>query len=79
MHKAVHPRDDIDWLDVSSNEGGRGLTSIDDCIDTRIQRLEDYIKKYKEIYTVASNSIHDIRTDKNKTNKQKQTKTNNKN
>ena len=29
MHKALHPRDDIDRLYVSIKEGGRGLVSID--------------------------------------------------
>ena len=31
MHKALHPRDDIDRLCVSRKEGGRGLASIEDC------------------------------------------------
>ena len=45
MHKALHPRDDVDRLFVSRKEGGRGLTSIEDCVDASIQRLEDYIEK----------------------------------
>ena len=47
MHKALHPRDDIDRLYVSK-KGGRGLTSIPNRVDTLIQRLEDYIKKIAE-------------------------------
>ena len=46
MHKALHPRDDVDRLYVSRKEGRRGLTSIEDNIDASIQRLEDYIQKY---------------------------------
>ena len=46
MHKALHPRDDIDTLYVSRKEGGRGLASIEDSIDASIQRLEDYIQKH---------------------------------
>ena len=42
MHKALHPRDDVDRLYVS-RKGGRGLVSIEDSIDASIQRLEDYI------------------------------------
>ena len=42
MHKALHPRDDVDRLYVSRKEGGRGFASI----DTSIQRLEDYIQKH---------------------------------
>ena len=30
MHKALHPRDDVDTLYVSRKEGGRGLASIED-------------------------------------------------
>ena len=47
MHKALHPRDDVDRLYVSRKEGGRGLISIEDSVDASIQRLEDYIKKYE--------------------------------
>ena len=42
MHKALHPRDDVDRLYVSRKEGGRRLVSIE---DTSIQRPEDYIQK----------------------------------
>ena len=45
MHKVLHPRDDVDRLYVSRREGGRGLASIEDDVDTSIQRLEDYIEK----------------------------------
>ena len=41
MHKALHPRDDVDRLYVSRKEGGRGLASIEDSVDASIQRLED--------------------------------------
>ena len=46
MHKALHPRDDVDRLYVSRKEGGGGLASIENSIDALIQRLEDYIQKY---------------------------------
>ena len=42
MHKALHPRDDVDRKEV-----GRGLTSIEDSFDASIQRLRDYIEKYE--------------------------------
>ncbi len=45
--KALHPRDDVDRLYVSRKEGGRGLTSIEDSVDTSIQRFEDYIEKHE--------------------------------
>ena len=46
MHKALHPRDDVDRLYVSRKEGGRGLASIEDSVDASIQQLEDYIQKH---------------------------------
>ena len=45
MHKALHPRHDVDRLYISRKEGGRGLASIEDSVDASIQRLEDYIQK----------------------------------
>ena len=47
MHKALHPRDDVDRLYVSRKEGGRGLASIEDTVDASIQRIEDYIEKHE--------------------------------
>ena len=46
IHKALHPRDDVDRLNVSRKERGRGLASIEDSVDASIQRLEDYIEKH---------------------------------
>ena len=46
MHKALHPRDDVDRRFVSRKEEGRGLASIEDSVDASIQRLEDYIQKH---------------------------------
>ena len=45
--KALHPRDDVDRLYVSRKEGGRGLASIEDTVDSSIQRLEDSIEKHE--------------------------------
>ena len=46
MHKALHPREDVDRLYVSRKEGGRGLTSIEDSVDTSIHQLENSIQKH---------------------------------
>ena len=47
MHKALHPRDNVDRLYVSRKEGGRGLASTENSVDASIQRLEDYIEKHE--------------------------------
>ena len=62
MDKALHPRDDVDRLYVSRKEGGRGLASIEDSVDTSIQRLEDYIEKHERglITAIRNNSDNTI-------------------
>ena len=49
MHKALHPRDDVDRLCISREEGGwgRGLASIEDNVDASIRRLKGYIEKHE--------------------------------
>ena len=46
MHKALHPRDNVDRLYVLRKEGERGLASIEDSVGASIQRFEDYIQKH---------------------------------
>ena len=47
IHKALHPRDNVDKLYVSRKEGGSGLASIEDSVDTSVLQLEDYIEKHE--------------------------------
>ena len=47
MHKALHPRDDVNRLYESRKEGGRGLDRIEDSVDASIQRLEDFMQKHE--------------------------------
>ena len=47
MHKALHPRDDVDRRYVSRKKGGRGLASIEDSVDASIRWLEDYMGKHE--------------------------------
>ena len=56
MYKAYHLRDDIDRLYVTRKEGGRGLESIDDCVDGTVQGLKEFINSRKErLVTATSN------------------------
>ena len=60
MHKALHPRDDVDRLYVSRKEGGRGLASIEDSTDVSIQWLENYIEKHERgLFTAIRNNTDD--------------------
>ena len=45
MHKALHPRDDVDRLYASSKEGRKDLASIEDSVDASRQRLEGDVQK----------------------------------
>ena len=56
MHKALHPRDDVDRLYVSRKEGGRGHASIEDSIDALIQQLKDYMQKHEGGLITATRS-----------------------
>ena len=68
MHKALHPRDDVDRLYVSRKRGGRGLTSMEDSVDALIQRLEDSIEKRRErLVTATRNNTNNMRTNNQKT------------
>ena len=57
MHKALHPKDDVDRLYESIKEGGRGLASIKDSLYASIQRLEDYIEKHEGEWLRSSETI----------------------
>ena len=73
MHKALHPRDDVERLYVPRKEEGRGLASIEYSIDTSIQRLEDYIEKQERglIMAIRNSTDHTIDNKMTKTRKQK--------
>ena len=67
MHKALHPRDDVDRLYVSRKEGGRGLASIEDSVHASIQRPEDYIEKHEQGLITAIRNNADNTIDKRMT------------
>ena len=72
MHKALHPRDDVDGLYVARKGGGRGLASIEDSIDTSIQRLKDYIEKHERGLITAIRNDTDNTIDDRMTTTRKQ-------
>ena len=73
MHKALHPKDDVDILYVSRKEGGRGLASIEDSVDASIQRLEYCIGKHEVglITVIRNDTDNTIDNRKTITRKQK--------
>ena len=72
MHKALHPRDDVNRLYVSRKEGGRGLASIEDSVDASKPRLEDYIEKHERGLITAIRNDTDNTIDDRMTTTRKQ-------
>ena len=48
LHKALHPRADIDHLYVPHRSGGRGLLSVSDVVTLEKHSLTSYVNKSKE-------------------------------
>ena len=57
MHKALHPKNDVDKLYVSIKEERR-LASIQDSVNALIQKLEVYIKNAEEVWLQRPETIH---------------------
>ena len=45
---ALHPKADVDRLYIPRKEGGRGLVSIEDCVELAIRVLEVYVHGSEE-------------------------------
>ena len=58
MHKALHPKSNVDRLYISRNEGGRGLISIEDTIETSKIGLERHVQESKERLLSAAKRSH---------------------
>ena len=72
MRKSLHPRYNVDRLYVSRKEGGRGLASIEDSIDTSIQWLEAFIEKHERGLNTAIRNDTDNTVDNRMTITRKQ-------
>ena len=48
MYGALHPKSDVDRLFIPRKEGGRGLTSIEDCAELVRRDLEVYVHRSEE-------------------------------
>ena len=71
IHEALLSRDDIDRLYVSRKEGGRGLASTEDSVDTSIDNTKR-IKKPETTPTIQGlTELEKKKKQKRKTNKNK--------
>ena len=48
IYGALHPKSDVDRLYIPRKEGGRGLISIEDCVELAIRGLEVYVHVNEE-------------------------------
>ena len=48
IHGALYPKSDVDRLYIPRKEGGRGLISIEDCVELAIRGLEVYVHGSEE-------------------------------
>ena len=48
MYGTLHPKSDVDRLYIPRKEGGRGLISIEDCVELAIRGLEVYVHGSEE-------------------------------
>ena len=75
MHNALHPKDDVDRLYVKRKDGGRGLSSIEDCVNDAKKELEKYIMQNTERIIMATRTEKINKTENretwNKTRKEK--------
>ena len=45
------------YVSKKKKKGGKGPTNLKDCVDEKIQRHNEYIKKSKEILIIAARNI----------------------
>ena len=48
IYGALHPKSDVDRLYISRKEGGRGLISIEDCVELARRGLEVHAHRRKD-------------------------------
>ena len=48
MHRALHPQADVDRLYIKRAEGGRGMISVEDCVEIVAKSLLKYIIESEE-------------------------------
>ena len=48
IYGALHPKSDVDRLHILKKEGGRGLISIEGCVELAIRDLEVYVHGSQE-------------------------------
>ena len=53
IYRALHPQADVDRLYCKRADGGRGLISIEDCVEIEVNSLYSYVPRSKEPFLKA--------------------------
>ena len=78
LYKALYPRNDVGILYSLRKEGGRGLASIENSVDTSIKLIDDYKEKPRgKLITATRNNTDDARIIRTKNPENKNGKKNN--
>ena len=48
MNGSLHPKGNISRLSLARKEGGRGLTSCEECVNVEVQSLNKYLSEKEE-------------------------------
>ena len=64
IYGALHPKSDVDSLYIPGKEGGRGLISIEDCVELAIRGSEVYVHGSEErlIQAAIEDKNNDLET-----------------
>ena len=62
IYGALHPKSDVDRLYIPRKERGRGLISIEDCVELAIRGIEVYVQGSEErlIQAARGDKIHGL-------------------
>eukprot|EP00112_Aurelia_sp_Birch-Aquarium-sp1_P009261 Seg2045.5 transcript_id=Seg2045.5/GoldUCD/mRNA.D3Y31 product="hypothetical protein" protein_id=Seg2045.5/GoldUCD/D3Y31 len=53
IYRALHPQADVDRLYYKRADGGRGLISVEDCVEIEVNSLFSYVEQSKEPFLKA--------------------------
>ena len=59
MYGAFHPKSNVNRLYMKREDGGRGLISLRDCVDSKIRNINEYIaNSEEELFKYASTAMN---------------------
>ena len=57
IYGRLHPKSDVERFYIPRNDGGRGLITIDDCVDLAVRGLEVYVHGSEERLLQAARGV----------------------